>query len=208
MNICLNCGKPMEIRTVVQLYCSKKCREEYYRSKDRKVTEANWPSITFACAKCGTVVTTRPDIRDRRTRFCSAACEKKYYRHPPWEIKKTELLFAGPPKPRIFDCAECGKHVVIPMVGKDRRWRFCSYECCQKYWNSPELRRNFPSTLRRRAHLFVPRVCACCGQEYIPGNDQATIHRRKYCSKECAKMARRERRKVVRDGCESAARGV
>lgn len=197
MNICLNCGKPMEMRTVVQLYCSKKCREEYYRSKDRKVTEANWPSVTFACAKCGTVVTTRPEIRDRRTRFCSAACEKAYFRHPPWEIKRKTLLFVGPPKPKIFNCAECGKRVVIPPGDKDRRWRFCSPGCCQTFWNAPELRRTFPSVMRRRAHLFEPRACAFCGKEYVPGNDQTTIHKRKYCSAECAKQAARARKRTV-----------
>lgn len=45
------------------------------------------PSIEFDCASCGRHVITegyRADGRpDMRKRFCSAACEKKYWRHPP-----------------------------------------------------------------------------------------------------------------------------
>ena len=93
MSNCLNCGKPMEMRTVVQLYCSRQCQQEYYRAHKRDVVAARWPSITFTCAKCGRTITTAPGTADRRTRFCSVGCEKKYWRHPPQDSKPHNQTF-------------------------------------------------------------------------------------------------------------------
>lgn len=80
--ICPECGKPFQQKTVTQKYCSKKCGNRY-----RKKHGVEWVSITFRCAKCGRRVETDPKARDMRTRFCSAECEKKYWRHPPHEQK-------------------------------------------------------------------------------------------------------------------------
>ena len=44
---------------------------------------AEYPPITFTCSHCGRSVTTEGGVRDKRTRFCSQKCEKKYWRHPP-----------------------------------------------------------------------------------------------------------------------------
>ncbi len=88
---CRNCGKEFFEKTVMQKYCSVKCQQIYRRTHD---LNAESPAITFSCAKCGKVVTTEPGTGDRRMRFCSAVCEKKYWRHPHWERKGT--MFNAP----------------------------------------------------------------------------------------------------------------
>lgn len=76
---CLMCGEPFTPLSVNQKYCSARCGARYRRHHD--VSEA-WPSITFQCAKCGRLVRTEAGM-DRRTRFCSPECERRYWRHPP-----------------------------------------------------------------------------------------------------------------------------
>lgn len=39
-------------------------------------------AISFHCSFCGKAVVT-DGKKDKRTRFCSETCEKKYWRHPP-----------------------------------------------------------------------------------------------------------------------------
>ena len=52
-----------------------------------------YPSIEFECSQCGRKVVTVGGTRDKRTRFCSSQCEKKYWRHPPWENDKSRINF-------------------------------------------------------------------------------------------------------------------
>ena len=84
---CLNCGEYFSELTVTQRYCCTKCGAQYRR----KHTVA-WPSISFDCAKCGRHVVT-DGRRDMRTRFCSAACEKRYWRHPPYEHETSRINY-------------------------------------------------------------------------------------------------------------------
>ena len=56
-----------------------------------------YPVIEFDCAHCGHHVVTeglhdngRPD---KRTRFCSKECEKKYWRHPPFDHESSRQNF-------------------------------------------------------------------------------------------------------------------
>lgn len=79
---CPNCGKGFNPKSVNQRYCSAKCGNQY-----RRKYGVERVSITFRCAQCGHRVVTDPNRRDRRTRFCCAECEKKYWRHPPHEQK-------------------------------------------------------------------------------------------------------------------------
>ncbi|MCD7882511.1 MAG: hypothetical protein LUI87_02215 [Lachnospiraceae bacterium] len=76
---CPNCGKEFTALTVIQKYCSTKCGYQY-----RKIHPPEYPSITFDCANCGKKVVT-DGIRDKRSRFCCAECEKKYWKHRPWD---------------------------------------------------------------------------------------------------------------------------
>ena len=85
---CLECGKEFVERTVIQKYCSKKCGDIF-----RKTHKILSPSITFRCAKCGKLVVTEDGTSDKRSRFCSAVCEKKYWRHPPYEFMAGKVNF-------------------------------------------------------------------------------------------------------------------
>lgn len=80
---CPECGKEFAPLTVVQKYCSTACGARYRRKHEGEV---RYPSITFTCAnyKCGRLVVT-DGKKDKRTRFCCAECEKKYWKHPPHE---------------------------------------------------------------------------------------------------------------------------
>lgn len=76
--ICKNCGKEYEVKSVTQLYCSKKCGNEYRKTHD---INEHFKSITFYCKNCGKKVKTKGNVSDRRKVFCSEACERKYYKH-------------------------------------------------------------------------------------------------------------------------------
>lgn len=77
--ICPECEKEFAPMSVNQKYCSVKCGRTYRRNHPETV---NFPAVSFRCAKCGKAVVT-DGKNDKRTRFCSQVCEKKYWRHPP-----------------------------------------------------------------------------------------------------------------------------
>lgn len=79
--ICPNCKKQFNPVSVNQIYCSEKCGKQY-RKAHPDVT--HFPAISFRCSFCGKEVVT-DGKNDKRTRFCSQACEKKFWRHPPTE---------------------------------------------------------------------------------------------------------------------------
>ena len=78
---CPNCNNEFSPLSVNQLYCSARCGEIYRR---KHPTATRFPSISFNCSFCGKAVVTDGKM-DKRTRFCSEKCEKKYWRHPPTE---------------------------------------------------------------------------------------------------------------------------
>lgn len=86
---CQNCGKQFIPRTVIQKYCSASCGNKYRRRHN--ISDA-WPSIEFSCAKCGRAVKTEAG-KDRRTRFCSQECERRFWRHPPHERESSRQNF-------------------------------------------------------------------------------------------------------------------
>lgn len=92
MAICKQCGKVFMPLSVNQKYCSAYCGNKYRRLHDVSLEN---PSITFSCSQCGKVVVTEAGTRDKRTRFCSHSCEKKYWRHPHWERKGTLTNASG-----------------------------------------------------------------------------------------------------------------
>ncbi len=88
---CEYCGAEFSPLAVTQRYCSNKCGYTY-RRKHKDAAQRHFPSVAFNCSQCGRVVVT-DGIRDRRTRFCSAQCEKKFWRHPHWENTATRTNF-------------------------------------------------------------------------------------------------------------------
>ena len=86
---CLFCGDNFTPLSTTQKYCSSACGQKYRRRHN--IAEA-WPSIEFRCSKCGRKVVTEAG-KDHRTRFCSAECEKKYWRHPPHERESSRMNF-------------------------------------------------------------------------------------------------------------------
>lgn len=64
-----------------QKYCSAYCGNKYRRIHGSGVP---YEPIEFYCAYCRKRVIT-DGKSDKRTRFCCAEHEKKYWRHPPFE---------------------------------------------------------------------------------------------------------------------------
>ena len=95
MKICPNCGKEFEPNDPQRIYCTEKCQRQYnWKAKaGRAKLSDNYVSITFQCSKCDKTVVTDTDRLDKRTRFCSSLCEKRYWRHPPHESEHCNSTF-------------------------------------------------------------------------------------------------------------------
>lgn len=91
MKTCPNCGKEFEPTTVQQKYCCKKCCQQYNAKHGEG---ADIEPFDFTCAKCGRVVHVEGN-KDKRSRFCSKECEKKYWRHPPHENPAVRTNFSS-----------------------------------------------------------------------------------------------------------------
>lgn len=87
---CKYCGKEFTALTHNAKYCSSSCGDKYRYRHD--VQKEN-PSITFTCAWCGKTVVTEAGTKDMRTRFCSPECEKKWWRHPPYEHESARINY-------------------------------------------------------------------------------------------------------------------
>ena len=87
---CQNCGKPISASpyTAKQLFCCEECRVEFHK-KNKKIT---FVPFDFTCARCGRVIHIE-SIDDKRTRFCCEECEKRYWRHPPYEHETSKTNF-------------------------------------------------------------------------------------------------------------------
>lgn len=59
--------------------------------------EQGYYSRTFECRQCGKSITTADTFKDKRQVFCSASCEKKYWRHPPCDAEAVNFQFYGKP---------------------------------------------------------------------------------------------------------------
>ena len=82
---CAICGKEFERSADYQIYCSTTCQNKA-RWQRKRYLGGTKPStlrdsIEFECTNCGKHVVTDPDAYDKRSRFCSARCEKQYWRH-------------------------------------------------------------------------------------------------------------------------------
>jgi endogenous inhibitor of DNA gyrase (YacG/DUF329 family) len=81
MKKCPECGKEYIPVNSNQKYCSAYCGNKY-----RRIHGNGFPyePTEFYCAYCKKHVQTDGD-HDKRTRFCCAEHEKKYWRHPTFE---------------------------------------------------------------------------------------------------------------------------
>ena len=86
--ICPVCHKVFEVTGNNHVYCSVRCRKQhyskvYYEAKPKEAAEkAGGEEIRrFRCCKCHKLVIVT-DKKDKRRKFCSPVCEKRYWRHP------------------------------------------------------------------------------------------------------------------------------
>lgn len=86
---CIYCGKEFEPQVAWRRYCSRSCGEKYRRIHKEGIM---YESITFNCTHCGKLVVT-DGKKDKRTRFCCASCEKKFWRHPHWDSPSNRINF-------------------------------------------------------------------------------------------------------------------
>ncbi|WP_276837095.1 hypothetical protein [Megasphaera stantonii] len=126
--VCPICGKEFLADRATQKYCSSYCRRYAHRHgannhvRPPKDAEA---LRSFHCIKCGRLVrVTEPT--DRRTKFCSAHCERLYWKH---SKKVTSVVIR-----RSFHCRHCGVLVEVSEA-KDRRTTFCSLTCREKWFS-------------------------------------------------------------------------
>ena len=125
---CLVCGAMFTADRITQKYCSAFCRR--YAHRYGLIDRGEHPKGAdvvreFHCVRCGTLVTI-VDGRDKRTKFCSAHCERLYWKHSQ-HVKPHGVA-------RSFYCRNCGVRVDVSDP-KDRRTSFCR-EACRKQWFS------------------------------------------------------------------------
>lgn len=84
-------------------------------------------------------------------------------------------------------CPCCGRKVIQSQRGRPRR--FCSDECCRKWWA------DHPEAIRQSPELQHHLKCVYCGVDFIAYSNS----KRKYCSHNCYI---RDRFRRVEDGRE------
>lgn len=85
--ICAYCGKEFVGHStgVLVNFCCEAHQRTYRKKFPNKYADMKaraYPVLYFTCAKCGKEVQTM-GINDKRSRFCSKICEKRYWKHPP-----------------------------------------------------------------------------------------------------------------------------
>lgn len=140
--VCAVCGQEFIADRVTQKYCSSYCRRYAHRhgaNNHVRSSRKKEALRTFRCLKCGKLVrVTEPT--DRRIKFCSAHCERLYWKHS----KKVSSVVIR----RSFQCRNCGTFVEITEP-KDKRTIFCSQACREKWFS---LHRN-----KNTLHVSVKR---------------------------------------------------
>lgn len=126
--VCAVCGQEFIADRVTQKYCSSYCRRYAHRhgaNNHVRSSRKKEALRTFRCLKCGKLVrVTEPT--DRRIKFCSAHCERLYWKHS----KKVSSVVIR----RAFQCRNCGTLVEITEP-KDKRTTFCSQACREKWFS-------------------------------------------------------------------------
>lgn len=88
---CAACGRAFIQQRSSQRYCSEACRRLGYRIGlcNHEDKETDTAIRTFTCARYGKTVNVT-DLKDRRQRFCSARCEKLYWKNRKAESRKKD----------------------------------------------------------------------------------------------------------------------
>ncbi len=126
---CPTCGTMFMAGRISQKYCSAACRRYAHRHgmNDHKEPAPGEKSLrTFRCMRCGVRVKVTSRY-DKRKKFCSAHCERLYWKHSP---KNSVSLTVR----RTFVCRNCSTVVKVSESG-DKRSVFCSADC-RKQWFS------------------------------------------------------------------------
>lgn len=80
---CKTCGALFTPSHKYQVNCSRTCSRKWYKTHPiAHIEDPNLPVIrVFNCSQCGRTVYIN-EATDKRYRFCSVLCEKKYWKHP------------------------------------------------------------------------------------------------------------------------------
>ena len=129
---CVVCGAPFTADRITQKYCSPSCRRyAHRRGLNVHQTAKRGRHVVFRafrCLKCGMLVEVI-DPKDKRIKFCSAHCERLYWKHS----RSSHRITPGAVQ-RTFTCRYCGTTVTVTKA-KDKRTAFCS-EACRMRWFS------------------------------------------------------------------------
>jgi len=79
--ICPYCGKKFKKSYTYQKYCCIKCRRLFNKNRIKVYPSEGTIIRSFTCKCCGKIVCVY-DLKDRRTKFCSTLCMKRWFRHP------------------------------------------------------------------------------------------------------------------------------
>ena len=126
--VCAACGREFTADRVTQKYCSSYCRRYAHRhgaNNHVRSSRKKEALRTFRCLKCGKLVRVT-ESTDRRTKFCSARCERLYWKHS--EKVKSQAIRHS------FCCRYCGAYVEVTEP-YDRRTVFCSADCRRRWYS-------------------------------------------------------------------------
>jgi very-short-patch-repair endonuclease/endogenous inhibitor of DNA gyrase (YacG/DUF329 family) len=142
--------------------------------------------VKLICSYCGKEFEVKLSEANSR-KFCSKRCESLYRR------VRVKLV-----------CYGCGKEFEVrksELKYRSNR-KFCSWECYLKYIKSEEGRRwvsEIAQIVAQKNKKSVKMTCSYCGKKFEVRESLAKS--RKFCSRECASLARRKKVKMVCSAC-------
>lgn len=144
---CPVCGTVFIAGRSTQKYCSSFCRRYAHRYGliERAATAEGANALRiFQCVRCGKIITVT-DGRDKRTKFCSAHCERLYWKHSQYVRPRAVA--------RAFRCRNCGILVKVSDA-KDKRTAFCSATCRIRWFSLH--RKTHARHDRKRRNTYEP----------------------------------------------------
>lgn len=80
IHICPYCKKSFRKEHSGQKYCCRNCCKKYHKKVNKIYPVTDTVLRKFFCKMCGTLVIVC-NKKDRRTKFCSTTCVRKWFRH-------------------------------------------------------------------------------------------------------------------------------